>query len=694
MPRRSVSLAPLMGTNAARIADGALDRTFMRGGYNVEARDGEWWTRKGEANIAARLGSTPWWWIIDVNQDLIIICNAWYALVLSSQTEATASKVSSPYAAAITESVSYTLSSLTCTSATTRVADQLMLIGTQPTSEVYRVKSRSGTTITLDRAYEGASGAKSTAFYDPLARDTTGAATTHSDGARVLGSAVVFEQLVSHTATAIHAASPVITGGNLLLVITSNQGVPVAIDLTAYLAASPAAVKRLIFYKTNLSTPTVIGSDTASDGLKPRGIFAGVYKGRLFIGAASDANGAYGSRTVWWSQIGDALKWHVGIAGQTAAPNYKTFDGEGNAIAGVAVLGEDIVMHRDDSQEIGSATQSAAQPFAFQTNRQGIGLRGSVRANRVVVANDAHYMWTTQGPMVFDGRRVSPIAPESLRAIFAQRFAQIRTPVTLMAHDSLLRRVYFWATSGARHQDALPANAGKTSADGNAYDEYIPVFVFDYLTGSSWFEDRPYAAGAGMASTANGLPAQLHLSRIDGTIVRASGRNKALDASIAAPETSGSDIAVNAQVETPWVNFGGLSRKSVPRVEVITRALAGEGLYDGITGISGNLWLRMRVYVDYNSLTARADVGCIYDSATAQASDLTEFSQSALLVQDFTPRAHGRQFKFVFSNALTAAATTAGYVQAPFRISDIQPEVVQQEGTLPLTDVTGASISE
>lgn len=694
---RRVPIGPLMGANGTRVIDRALQGTYMRGGYNVELRDGEWWTRKGEETISTRFGSTIWRWVFDVNRDLTVICNEWYALAWNN----TANRVAPLYegSAMTTRSTTFTASSATATTAVSAPSvGQLMLRSSSGyTQHVYRVTAVTGAgpwTITLDRPYENGTETTTYRYLDPLARDTSGTATAHSNATQVGGSAVLFEQFVTNSASGVHAASPATTAGNLYLIIVGNRGVPVAINLTAYLAGSAVSPLRTWFYNTALGTPAQIGSDTSTDGLTPRGVWASVYKNRLFIAAAPDPNGNYGSRTVWWSQIGDFCRWHVGIAGQTAAPNFKTFDGEANGIAEMKPLQDALVIHRDDTQVVCNATGSAAQPFTFRENNQGFGIRDSVRRNRVVVAGGVQFIWTEQGLCVFDGNSVSPVAREALSDWYAMQMIGAPGGIVLMLHDPLTRRIYCYG-GGRRHANAKPDLATVTYASGDQVSNYSSCFVYDYATSAFWFEDRPYVAGGGTATVKKQYPPQLIASRVDGTLVAITNRTRGSDPDHMNPDNTASDYIVNALVETPWLDFGTNEVKVLKLVETSERSHLGGGFFDPITSVAdGNWWLRCRVYVDYNNLGSVADVGAVVSSASSQLSAVDGNYAPARFVRVFTPRAHGRQFKLRFSNDLTSAASAASYKQAPFRLSDITCEVSDRQGTQPLTDMTGASISE
>lgn len=694
MARQRVSLAPLMGVNSTRVSDRALNGTFMRGGYNVELRGGEWWSRQGEqVTTSVRFASTPWWWVQDINSDLTIAANPWWAVASNGEPL---------YAAAITESVTFTNGSATATSSTTRVQDQLITVAADP-AQMYRAAAIAGTTLTLERPFEGTSGAKSCNFHDPLARNSAGAAVSWTTlrSQNLFGSAVVFEQLVSHTATALHAASPATTAGRIYLIITSNFSVPVAIDLTAYIAGSPVAPLRTWFYNTALAAPTLIGASAATSVLSGFGTIAEVYKGRLFIGPAADPNGSYGARTVWWSQVGDFLQWHTGIAGQTAAPNFKTFDGENNDVVDLKPMRDEMVVHRYVSQETCAATNSLAAPFSFRANIQGFGVGDlTYNSNRVIVANNVQYIWTGDGPAVFDGA-VRLIAVEAHDALAALHMIRHPESVSHALHDTVNRRIYWFSVNATRQQSIAPTTAVVTNTANIAYNNNLTVFVYDYVNDTFWFEDRPMSIGGGMSSRGEATYGPvLQASRLDGTMVKLTSSTPQVgDASHLTPTTSGDNVAVNWRVTTPWLSLGSAEMKQLQRLEVIARAPGtGEHRFDRFSdvgsGASGTSWLRCQVYCDMNELTARADVGVAYDPSSSQADSQGGFYQAAPLLLEYTPRAHGREFKLVFSNVLTSAASAATYKQHPVRISDIQCEFEQMQSTQARTNLNAASISE
>ena len=65
MAKQIERLAPLRGLNPTNVGEeAALQGTFMRGGYNVEVVDAEWWVRHGCGQASKNIGSIWWRWLI------------------------------------------------------------------------------------------------------------------------------------------------------------------------------------------------------------------------------------------------------------------------------------------------------------------------------------------------------------------------------------------------------------------------------------------------------------------------------------------------------------------------------------------------------------------------------------------------------------------------------------------------------
>lgn len=697
MAKQITTLAPLLPHRADRIADEALSEVYLRGGFNVEPRDGgEWWTRKGEETIISRVGSAAW--NVMTAAGKWILWNAFWALKFDPAN----GQVTNLYPAASTENVAFTNGADTATSINTRNVGELILVGAGGTSSVYRVTAVAGTTITLDRVYEGATATVSCRFMESLAHDASATAQAYEEDVDWIADACVFEQLVEHNAADSHAASPATNKNRRYLIICSAKGVPVAIDLNN----DSVAVLRLWFYNTALATPASIPTANAY------GTMCATYAGRLFIARAPDANKRFAGRTFWYSRIGDLLYWHSGIAGQTATGNYATVDGAQDDFAALEPLGNDLIGHRQRSQTIITST-GTTPPFTTREIRQGIGIH-EVNPQLCVQADGGHFIWTDHGPAVFDGSRVTLIAREMYRALAVHNGIR-HTDALLSVHRSVHADFYgriYWRLVG-RPQGAN-ANRPHTRAlgTGTTFIGTHAVFAYDYRAGVGWIEDRPNVAGGGtlieVGSDSDWLGC--YFSQFDGTIVRIIGKATGYDAKVGGsgsnpttPVTGSAAEVVQARADTPWLDFGMPLRKHLQKVEVTLRALTyasilSGGYPDSIEDVwaatSDELWLRMEVFRDWNATAAAADVGVTYTVSAMLALAAENNQQMPGMLLIFSPKnVQGRTFMFRFTNDLTAAAMAAGYKKAPFRISKIVAHWTPTEGDQAQSDMTTSSIS-
>jgi hypothetical protein len=244
-----ISLGPFGGLDGTRYADSLGQPSNplpQRGGYNVQAVDGEWWSRAGYACETAgtrqRWGSVPWRWAIQDPSlpSSVILCSPDHIFQYRPATD----RLIPLYAEHVTESISFTNGSRTATSTSTlKVGDFVLLL--PDSDEAYTITAVSGTTITLERPYEGANGAKSCRVYESL-RTTlnggTGVAVQYvadlyrgTGSTNHLASGVgIIEQLVTHEAGTLHGSSPALAAGHRYLVMAHGLlSSPVAIDLDA-----------------------------------------------------------------------------------------------------------------------------------------------------------------------------------------------------------------------------------------------------------------------------------------------------------------------------------------------------------------------------------------------------------------------------------------------------------------------------
>lgn len=689
---QQIRLAPLGGLRSERVSDHTLGDVSMRGSFNVECVDGEWWVRKGEDAVLRRIGSTQWTWI-GVGNAKWIIANPYWALQLNDSNPSVG--VTNLYSPSGTDTVTLTQMSdaATCSVYTPAVGELLLLESAGYTDQVYRVVAASGTGFTLERPFEGESAAYDCRFIPQLAQNAAGTATGYSDTSGVgeePASYVVFEQLVGHTATSVHGSSPAVTAGRRYLIITSSWGTPVAIDL-----GTVTTVKRNWFWRTHLGS----GSETNIASTNGYGQWAAVYKGRLVIASAPDNQNRLATRTIWYSREGDFLLWHVGIKGKTASPNYVTFAGPNDDITGLDVLRDQVIVHRERSQEVGSYTGSDIGPISFRSNNQGLGIY-SAGSNLWVHTRAMHFFWSQRGPAVFDGSQVSLVAQDAYRDLVALRLTE-SPQVRCVIHDERRARLYWVLDSSVpgynRHQGATaPDNSARFlhNQSGAGYAPAFAVLAYSYEDGKLWLEDRTSVYGGGFLGDPGNDPYRgTYASRFDGTIVKLRSGTSGIDPGISGDSE---DHVVQAQVETPWIDFGNsVTQKHLTQVELVLRALDVDedvsGQPDRISDVwedtTDRLFVRLQVYADYDLTTPIDDVSKAFLVSDMLALKLTDNRQYPAFTLVCSTSGLGRSLKFRVSNTLTDDATAAGYRMAPFRLSEIVAHVLPKESTRPSTEM-------
>lgn len=659
-------LAPFGGLDGRRYLDEAAPASPipMRGGYNVELVDGEWWTRAGRELVNRTIGNVPWQWIIPDESGSAaraLLVSPWYAL----RCRLSDGGVDNIYSPAVTENIAFTNGSASATSSTTRNAHELVLVGggTGFTTECYRILAVSGTSVTLDRAYESTNGAKSCRLLTPF--ETPFSITPSGDGPN--GGCVIFDQLVSHTGTTLGYSNPAVTRGHQYLVITSPLLVSgiIAIDLT-----TDTAPLRDFLRLTNLASPTAPSSPPD---------YVTVFQNRLVVAGMADPDGNYADRTLYYSQIGDLLLFHTGVQGKTSSPNYVTLDDVKNPINGLGTLGQRLVVHRRYSQVVGAPTGSNAQPFQFVENKQGYGLEES---GTLVDANGAHYFMSLEGPAMFDGGQVRPLA------------ASLRQHLDAMLdwgsckcafEDSRDQRIY-WVfdadgDSGKRHQSAtLPATETLEVPHPSSTPDYTSVttvLVHDYLQDAWWLEDHVNIACGGTIS------GRAYVSRYDGTLVSFRvDSGSGLDSDISFGDA---DYPVDCLVESPWIDFGTFETKMITKLYVMLRALdlttgGNPSVNDYWTDPAQTLHLcTIEILIDDNPATVMQALDCNALTSAMLALTPDENQQMPIMVHEKSPRVSGRSFKFRVKNALSADATTASHKKAAFRLAGIEVHYEQSE---------------
>ena len=214
------------------------------------------------------------------------------------------------------------------------------------------------------------------------------------------------------------------------------------------------------------------------------------------------------------------------------------------------------------------------------------------------------------------------VARKAYRDLLATEQIDGTSAVVCGLHDERERQIIWVLDTGSseRHQDALPASTAT----------YSTVLIHQYDTDEAWLEDHPDIVGGGMmtnhhASIGSDVQ-QLLVFRPDGSLLEFRGRTTAKDADVTDPENGTADT-VNAQVETGWLDFGTLERKTLTRIDLILRrsrhttriGIATATCRPATTGST------CQVYTDYDESTVRYTQGRVYDST---ATRLTQYGEN------------------------------------------------------------------
>lgn len=684
MPANRVRLAPLLGLNGARAADeNILPQDYrgipMRGGFNVEVIDGEWWVRRGDSAPTGgtgkatgggrvQVGSIPWS-MMQVGANESLMFNRWYALLFDANQSS--GRFRAPYAVSVRESCNFTNGSAAATSATNRSRGQLMIVESSAAhigDAVYRVIAATTTAMTLDRTFEEPTTSYSVSFLDSFTGDDPLQDTSYYGEDRTYPEwgAALFHQEVTQS-------SPVVlTAGGVYAVIASAGQDPVALRLDVAQTAHVSGFIR----DTSLSSPTSITPERSA---------ITVIANRLVV---ADRN------RVLWSGLNDMSFWHSGsVTGGTASLNAVNFDNDGDAVKEVNVKGGRLVIHKETSQTVGTVTGSDP-PFTFFDNESGLGL---VSRASLVTANQRDYFMSQNGPAVFDGQSIQPMALEQRRQLESMGFWS-NTKV-IGVHAPELMRIYWYAPDkGLRHQDASSPPTNLVEELNNTGETYVStgaVLVYDYGQQAWWFEDRVGFHGGGTHSDHT----ETYISRFTGEIIRidtdyasgVAGSGKDFPIANYGVESALS-VPVDALVDTPWIDFGALERKTIDKLIVGMRPL---DITAGGSRRVNDLWeldsetlhlFTLDVYTDNDMRAVRAtyDANIVVSDMLAYKPD--ENQQMPLMEEEVRGLGNvaGQSFKFRFKNALSDAASDAGHKKGAFRISYIEVYYHQEESTEPL----------
>ena len=666
--RQSVRFSPLVGLDGSRQGEEISGTSLpMRGGYNVEAVDGEWHSRFGRKTLvggqtACNIGSLPWFWILTTGYRNYI-ANPWYALAID-----TTGRVDNCTTLKETGQIDFTNNSAEAdiNNGLTNLAEGDLILAGPNESEgahCYRVLARYLNAIVLDRPYEENTATIGVRTIEPF---QSLAAVDLTTG--IKGGAVLFDQLVTDSSKGL-------TAKKTYMVIASELNTnPVAILLDDSGAVVRSTPKTTWFRDTAPSAHASIGTP----------FYPCVASGRLVLARCPDTEPAFDSRTLWYSAPGDLSQWHTGISGGLAGSNYVTFDQTtDNEIMGVLPMGNGFVVYRKFSQMIATPTGSGRSPFRFTENNQGIGLNVP---GGVVEANGQHYLTTQSGPAVFDGQRLHVLG-DGLR-LHLERNGFWHKGIYKVCHDPEQRQVLFLSNNPVHQKSVEPYTRSTTyelphgATELGTYASTNPVLVHDYGRGTWWFDNHVTLCNVDQI-----LNGETFGVRMDGTFLDwrnpaefgLDGRVRAFDGTSVVNED---DFPVDALVETPWINFGTLERKQITKIVVDCRRWGGQDVYTANTDTM--LAFLLDIFADGDVETIRETVQATHAVHEMRSAGgfvpLDENRQYALMSFELSPRVSGQNFKLRFRNKPTGSEN-----QGPMRIVGIEVFYDQQESNRPLT---------
>lgn len=660
----------------------------MAAGANVEPVDAEWWMRPGfqakslndqDGNVV-NVASMPWWAAVDKGTQAesgsyIHIFNPFYCLqyrFTSNNWGVRAAYLPS----SLGISVSFTNGSDQATriDAASVAVGQLLLVNGDHNGNadgVYRVIAYSDPIITLDRDFTGVTGnAHNCSFVEPIADpkawfDTNDTWTMEDLMKDVFGWAVM-DQVGARAGSTLGYTNSATVDADQYLIITSRVAEPVAINMSD----SSKVIDTDFFRDTADAAPSKI----------LRGWTCCTFNDQLIVGHAGDNLGSFTERSVWVSQPWDYQIFHANTQGENGKSRSTTRPDHTDPILRVETLGQNLILHRSRSQDIGSPGPDESIPLTFTRNNQGF---GAVTSRSVVAANNVHYLWTQVGPAVFDGVQVAPLAlkyREYLKSL------GLWGGKPLFGYDDRQRSRVCWVFNGRKsrymndnvgNDSSLTIKFGGETSDTSLYDR-TTVVVFDYTRSYLWIEDTPAFFGAGIRDDttfltgARGLMYDMEKSFATSTLT--SGKDQLHD---------GTEQVVPAFVETPWFNLGNLRRKHLHTLLLELRTLATDDV--SLPWNIQDLWTLESETIRYCTVDVLADhetdIKQTLTGSQILVSTMMDLTADAdknhpIMLMQLSPRVSGGEFKLRIHNL-----NNSGVTQGHFRVAAIEGVFQQEQST-------------
>ncbi|NBR00661.1 MAG: hypothetical protein EBT97_09490 [Actinobacteria bacterium] len=668
MPLRAVPLLPAGGLDLTYTDDRAVERGMLRGMTNFRVVDGELWMREGEKARRRDIISNGWAHAVSLDLQYgndthrrHFLISQWGVLEVDLSTWALSVPYSDEYSGTIKFTNGQGNATLVSTDASKSIANGHILIAPDADGQntAYYVTAYTGTgagaTISLDRAYAGASGTVTCKGYPTFGRPSNEkrrrnhfCTWTVFRQALTLAEGAVWNTGAT-TAPWYTEKSPAVTAGGIYLVVCpgwKRSGVPTgpfAIRMDATEKIKGEIMRQTV---TSITSAAAFGSDSVPS-------FCETWQGRLFV-VREDENDKNGDRCIWFSQDGNLLYWHNGTVGTNATHARERF-GEGHdPITALKLLGDDLIVHRARSQNVLSKTGSAATPFRNVRNDQGLGF---ISSHSIQTVRGVQYGWTDYGPAIYDGSQMALMPKPVLRiasmmrstAEWSQNASGEGYPYSIASAYHAPRQQIWWLVAGTTDYWENNYGDGEFGSQVLVLDlQQLRVWRYTYKIGFSLGVFRDETTGQEWVMR----------SRPGGTMVQATQTNRGKDAPSLVEDDANPDEPL-CYAEFAWNDCQSPFRKSIHKVQVELRGWSNDGTWsdDYIDDVNvGNLatdpTYQLTIHTDHD--VSESPFNGPVTVPKARYTDGRDLSEGTRLVPTLItipkPYLHGEVFKVRIAN--------------------------------------------